>query len=392
MDLKQLVCKIFIINLEFYTNKIIKIMKPLKFIICISLLISQITKAQEIIPLDTTNFKIQAKSYVLEPYKGKNAIYLQSGAINLKNMQFLNGIIEFDIFLKDQRGFPGINFRANGNDSEEWYMRPHQDGNPDANQATAVIKGVTPWQLHFGPKYSFPYQYNYKDWTHVKLIVSDDKAQVFLDHSEKPNLSWKLFHTPKAGEINIRSGGATGLYIANVSVDTKAINMIDYKPIEREIIEGLIPAWEISNKFEEKLLNNPSSIDSIISTRKWQGKIEVEEGTAAIISRKDLLFDGKPGNTVFAKVEIKSNKNQLKMLEFGYSDRVVVILNGQPLYRGNNNFRSRDYRYLGTVGLFDGVYLNLKKGKNTLLLAVSENFGGWLVTGRIGAKQGISIK
>jgi hypothetical protein len=47
---------------------------------------------------------------------------------------------------------------------------------------------------------------------------------------------------------------------------------------------------------------------------------------------------------------------------------------------------------LGTIGLFDAVYLPLRKGKNTLLLAVSEDFGGWLVTGRFVDTKGLKIQ
>ena len=71
---------------------------------------------------------------------------------------------------------------------------------------------------------------------------------------------------------------------------------------------------------------------------------------------------------------------------------MVAILNGKPIYRGNNKWRSRGYRYLGTTGLFDSIYLNLKKGENILLMAVSEDFGGWLITGRIEEISGLKIK
>jgi hypothetical protein len=47
------------------------------------------------------------------------------------------------------------------------------------------------------------------------------------------------------------------------------------------------------------------------------------------------------------------------------------------VYSGHNKFRSRDYRYLGTMGYFDAVHLELKKGENEIIFAVSENFGGW---------------
>jgi hypothetical protein len=41
--------------------------------------------------------------------------------------------------------------------------------------------------------------------------------------------------------------------------------------------------------------------------------------------------------------------------------------------------------------LFDAVYLNLKKGSNELLMAVSEDFGGWLITGKFKDPKGITL-
>ncbi|WP_422080194.1 hypothetical protein [Ulvibacterium sp.] len=348
--------------------------------------------AQKTIPLDTLHWEINAKSYVLENFKGQEAIYLQAGSMTLKDASFLNGTIEYDIFLKKAPAFPGVYFRVNDSDSEHFYLRPHQSGNPDANQAIPTTKGIAPWQLYYGPKYSFRYNYTYDDWIHVKIVVDGDRAQVYLNHSEQPNLSWQLFHKPKEGQIQFTGGGAKALHIANIVIDRENHEIKNFKPIERKSIEGLVSQWEISDKFEEKLIQDPTALKTVINGRTWGKKISVEEGTAANISRQVKLYDDKPGNTVFAKTTITSDKDQTKLFEFGYSDRVVVILNGQPVYRGNNTFRSRDYRYLGTVGLFDAVYLNLKKGKNTLLLAVSEDFGGWLVTGRFSNPSVVKTK
>ena len=363
-----------------------------KTIILIALLSCGYGMAQEIIPLDTLNWDIQAKSYVLETFKGQEAIYLQSGSISLKNTTFMNGTIEYDIYLKEVQAFPGVYFRINGSDAEHFYVRPHQSGNPDANQATPLTKGISPWQLYYGEKYAFPYKYHYDDWTHVKLVVEGDRAQVYLDHSEKPNLSWQLFHIPKEGGISLTGGNAQGMHLANIKMDKDKHEIIDFEPLERKPIEGLIPEWQLSDKFEENLMDDPQGISSLINGRKWGGKIKVEEGTAANISRLVERYDDSPGNTVFAKVEIDASEDTLRLFEFGYSDRVVVVLNGNPVYRGNNGYRSRDYRYLGTIGLFDAVYLDLKKGKNTLLLAVSEDFGGWLVTGKFDNPTGLKIK
>lgn len=354
-------------------------------------LASFVGNSQNTIPLDTTHWQINARSYLFEEFKGQDAIYLQGGAMKLKNRTFLNGTIEFDIFLKKTQSFPGVYFRVHNNDGEQWYLRPHLPGKPDANQAAPTVKGISPWQLYFGPKYSFPYTYKYDDWTHVKIVVNGNRAQVFLDYAESPNLSWHLFHETKPGEIIIRGGGLKALHIANVKVDDTAQNLKNFKPIERKPIPGLISTWEVSDKFEEKLLDNFNNLSSLIKNRTWGRKIQVEEGTAANISRVQLLRNGKAGNTVFAKVIIHSNKKQIKLFQFGYSDRVVAVLNGKPIYKGTNRWRSRDYRYLGTIGLFDAIYLPLKKGKNTLLMAVSEDFGGWLITGKLHNMDNVKV-
>lgn len=348
--------------------------------------------SQEHVPLDTIHWDFAAKAYVLEPFKGKESVYLQTGSMTLKDTEFFNGTIEYDIYMTETRGFPGVNFRLNGSDSEVFYFRPHQSGNPDANQAIALFKGITPWQFYFGPKYSFVYQYPVDEWMHVKLVVKDDKAQIFLDHSDTPNLSWQLFHEAKSGKIQLTGGLANGVHLANFKVNPSEVELKDFKPGDREPIKGAISQWQLSDKFDEKLLESTSKFSSLINNRTWGKKISLEEGVAANISRSVALRGDIPGNTVFAKVTVTSEKEETRLFEFGYSDRVVVILNGVPIYKGNNRFRSRDYRFLGTIGLFDAVYLNLKKGENTLLLAVSEDFGGWLVTGRFPNPEGLKIK
>lgn len=346
------------------------------------------------IPIDTTNWSINARSYLLENFRGQDAIYLQGGSITLKDTEFLNGVIEYDIFLKKEQAFPGIYFRSDfeTGTAEHFYIRPHLPGKPDANQAIPTIQNITAWQLYFGPRYSFAYEYKYDDWTHVKILVNGDQAQVFLDYSETPQLSWDLFLPAKTGGITLSGGNRSGMHLANIKVSNETPTINNFAPIERKPIEGLFPSWEISDMFEEKLLEDPNQVEKVLKGRYWSGKISVDEGTAANISRIQNLRDGTPGNTVLARVIIESSRDQIKLLEFGYSDRVVAILNGKSIYRGNNGYRSRDYRYLGTIGLFDGIYLELKKGRNEVILAVSENFGGWLVTGRIQDMKGITVQ
>jgi hypothetical protein len=222
--------------------------------------------------------------------------------------------------------------------------------------------------------------------------VEEDRAQVYLDHAETPQLSWHLTHPPREGGLRFSGGNNEAMHIANISIDRDTHEIRDFNPGEREPLAGLVARWEVSDKFEESRLDDIAALTELIGSRRWGKEVMVEEGTAANISREVTRYNNQPGNTVFARLTINADVAATRLFEFGYSDRVVVLLNGQPIYRGNNNYRSRDYRYLGTIGLFDAIYLNLKKGENTLLMAVSEDFGGWLITGRFVNQEGLTIR
>ncbi|MEQ9301610.1 MAG: hypothetical protein RIF33_23730 [Cyclobacteriaceae bacterium] len=368
-------------------------MKRLKRIFFTLMIAPALAMAQKVIKLDTALWDIDAKAFVLEKYDGYDAIYLQGGTITPRDVLFLNGTIEYDIYLKNEQSFPGVYFRSlDSGDAEHFYIRPHLSGKPDANQAIPLTNGVSPWQLFFGPRYSFPYEYQYDRWTHVKITVMDRKAQVYLDHSDRPQLSWDLTHEPIEGQVVFTGGNRSGMHLANIKIDPDNVELIDFETQERKPINGIIQSWEISEKFEENRLDDIELLDAMINEIGWKGNVKAEEGTAANISRLVTLRDETPGNTVFAKITIESDEDQVRLFQFGYSDRVVAILNGQPIYTGNNGYRSRDYRYLGTIGLFDSIYLNLRRGQNTLVFAVSESFGGWLITGKLADATGLKIK
>ena len=90
-------------------------------------------------------------------------------------------------------------------------------------------------------------------------------------------------------------------------------------------------------------------------------------------------------NTVYVRTTIQSDRGRRQPLELGFSDRAVVFLNGERIYRGDDTYRSRDYRFLGSIGWYDTLYLPLVAGENELVVAVSEDFGGWGIQARLGA-------
>src|SRR5439155_7360912 len=97
-------------------------------------------------------------------------------------------------------------------------------------------------------------------------------------------------------------------------------------------------------------------------------------------------LDPQPGGKVlYARTSIESDRDQVKRLEIGYSDEVSVFLNGSILYRGRSAQAFRDPRFLGIVNPEnDAVYLPLKKGRNELMLGLTELGGGWGYICRLG--------
>ena len=69
------------------------------------------------------------------------------------------------------------------------------------------------------------------------------------------------------------------------------------------------------------------------------------------------------------------------------------FINGKLLFSGDNSYRSRSLRYLGVMTLdHERLALPLVKGDNELIVAVSESFGGWGVTGRFDSLDGLVLE
>jgi hypothetical protein len=179
-----------------------------------------------------------------------------------------------------------------------------------------------------------------------------------------------------AGSIGVRSNLGTA-HFANFSYTVTDDVVLKTKDDGYKISTpaGTISSWQVSNAFKEGELGKLNELDT-----KWLGQLKwktlgIEATGLANLSRLSPIIDS--ANTVVAKFTVISDKDQVKRLDIGYSDRVKVYCNGNALYSGNASFRTRDFRYLGTFGYFDAVYLPLKKGENTIILAISETFGGW---------------
>lgn len=330
------------------------------------------------IPFNSENWEFNSQDYKIETHLGKESLFLNGSAL-VKNSNFTNGIVEFDIAVTGERGFMGALWRrVSPGNTEEFYIRPHQSGNPDANQYTPVFNGVTGWQLYYGEGYAAPVKYKYNEWMHIKIVVAESQAEVYIIDMENPALFIpELKREIQSGKVGLNAGGGFApAWYANFSYTNLENPKLKSEPKpQADVKKGTITNWMVSNTFDESWLNEKYTLTKEdLKNFRWT-KLESERTGITNLARVQGIKEKQ--NAAFARVIINSEKDFIKKLKFGYSDNIKVYVNGNLIYGGTNFYQSRDYRYLGTIGLFDEVYLHLKKGDNEILFAVAENFGGW---------------
>jgi hypothetical protein len=333
------------------------------------------------IPFTDDRWRFEGESADIVQVGGREALRLHNGRAVLGDAGFENGVIEFDMMVTPERGFHGLYFRVgDGGNEEYFYIRPHQSGNEDANQYTPVFNGMVGWQLYFGPWFSAPTEYRFGAWMHVKLVVSGHRADIYID-SEAPVLQVTLKNRRVAGPLVLDSN-LTPVHYAGFRY-----RRLDDPPITQATSPaptpeaGTVLVWDVSSPFDEGRLATVTTMAAEdLESLTWQ-RLEVEDRGYANLAR--VASRTPESNTVLARLRIQANEAGVRTIRFGYSDRVRVYLNGELLYAGDNGYQSRDYRYLGTIGLFDAVPLRLRPGENELLFAVSESFGGWGIMARV---------
>ena len=213
------------------------------------------------VPFDSEAWDMTNAKYSIQDYEGKKSLLLQSGFLFIKDLEFLNGTIEVDINFSALRNFPGVGFRLHSpGNFEEFYIRPHQSGNPDANQYTPVFNGLAGWQLYHGEKYATAVRYSFNEWHHLKIVVKGKQAWIYYDDMEKPLLEVdELKHETLAGSLGLRT--FTNVHFANFEY-TLDPNQYQEGPVATDYVDGQITSWHLSEVQDDQ---------------SFQGKVELSK-------------------------------------------------------------------------------------------------------------------
>lgn len=303
------------------------------------------------------------------------------GTPTVVGLELEDGVIEVDLLVPDERTFHGVIWHAAGEDYESFFVRPHQVGNPDAIQYTPVTNGISAWQLYHGPGYWSPIRFPIEDWFTIRVELAGPRADVYVADMATPTLA---IREQKLGR---RSGGVglllsgPGLQVARfaTSPDRPSLRGV---PIDDEPAHpGTIPRWEVSDAFPASALAGAAVLpDELYRARTWTS-LDAESTGLANLGRVNGIVDD--GDTVLARTTIDADRAVTRRLELGFSDRATVFLNGRAMFSGDDSYRLRDYRFLGSIGYWYTLHLPLEAGDNDLVVAVTEGFGGWGVQARL---------
>lgn len=327
------------------------------------------------VPLDSDRW-VRAGSVAPAEHLGRSALRLQGSSVALDDVALENVEVEFSMAFTGERGFAGAFWRATGDaNRESFYLRPHRTGEFDSCQYTPVFHGSTGWQLY--PDGGAAIDFALDAWVDVRLVAWEDTLQVFVD-SDEPQLVARMRHEARPG--------AFGLYAANFApawVSGLRYRALDEPPAARPVSsdptrDGMVTEWSVSERFAESTLDGVHELSSaMLEELEWTDALADSAGIC------NLAMTGGPAaglDTRFARFRVEAESPRVAWIEFGFSDRVRVYHDDRLLFEGDDSYRTRDERFLGTIGLHDRVPLRLHAGVNEVTFAVSESFGGWGVT------------
>lgn len=329
---------------------------------------------------------------------GLPTLQLRTGQALRPDVTFGDGVIEFDFRGTDERAFLGVTFRT-GEDGtgEDVYLRLHKSKQPDAIQYTPDYRGRGQWQLFHGPDATASVAFRPGAWTHVRVEVAGDRAAVTVGDAGEPQLTVRELASG-------RTSGFVGLWANQPGADvgaplTAAVRNVRITHGQQRAIVvdrpapppfGLIKAWAVSPAFL-RTGDVVTEIPAGVENTGWTRVTAREDGLTPLEPHVERP-EGEGVPTVVAGLEIDSDAERSVRFDLGFSDDASVFLNGRLLYAGHQSFSANFPRRQGLVSLDQAtLYLPLQRGRNTVMVAVSEIFGGWAVMGRLPDREGLRV-
>lgn len=326
--------------------------------------------------------------YEFKKVDGRRSMELD-GRATLTDFSFKNGTIQVDIYANYLRSFAGLFFRQQNGNSDEVYMRMHKSDKFDALQYTPIFHGESNWQLY--KEHQAKVVFNKMGWNTLRVEVVKYTAYIYVNE-ELVVVVPKLKAENGKGSIGLWAGFGNIFSCMKVNSEVGKRTKVLYPD---KVMKEVITSWEIS---EPQRYESDNVLDSSLFSNEHYTKVATEPSGLLPISKYVVKpsqggFEKNQQDYIIAKLTLKSKKEQTKKLFFDFSDKIVLYLNGQEIFKGDNSFRSKGDAYQGHVSMErNSVMLPLSKGRNSIHAVVLEKANGWGLMGKFEDLNSISIK
>jgi hypothetical protein len=320
------------------------------------------------------------------------------GVAVLKDFNFRNGTIEFDVIPRGPMG-AGIGFRRRDDDTyEDFYLRPRPkcDAAVDCIQYAPQTHGVLLWDVF--PQYQSPAPVDESTPNHIRMVISGRRMDIYVNPPANgsmtaPTLSVaRLEGDTLEGGILMQGPGS----FANLTITPDSVEGLSSNPLsdptdadKRYLRDWLVsPSAALPDGKEPQLSEMPGV------SQDWH-PLSAERAGLVNLSREYGLPTGRKVRAVaWLKTSIDSDKAQTKHVSIGWTREIWVFVNGKQVFADKNLYQPPTARKTpdGRLSLENGGFdLPLNKGKNEIAVALANNFYGWGLELRLDDLKGVKI-
>lgn len=332
-------------------------------------------------------------------YLGRSALYINRGVALVRGASMENGTLDLDVAASDTTNFLGVVFRAaNPRFSNVLFLRPGASGTEEAVQYGPAFNSLgVAWQVYHGDGANAVAEVPRNRWVHVRVELEGEIARLFLDTATTPTLVVPRVVASGGTGLGVWAGAfGRGAYFSNIRY-VAAPHASDSPPAPAPRPAASL-AWELSNAIEAADFR-PTGLPDL-GRLTWEAVEPEPEGFVLVNRYREAPVGGVPRDStgavlvdsvmtgkiagsriVYARTTITAAKDELRRLQYAYSNGVVIYLNGRPLAFAMNPGGLRNLGVMARAG--DAVYLPLKRGRNQVVFAVIQCTGGWAFAARL---------
>lgn len=333
----------------------------------------------------------------------RGVLQLRHGSAELKDTQFGDGTIDFDIGLTGQ-GIVGIRFHQRDKDNADvFYLRPQPKCSTsfDCIQYMPLEHGAYEWDLF--PQYETAAPINSLGWNHIRMVIAGRRLEVFVNGSASPNLVVNDMEGPATkGAIAIHGPAS----FRNFRVTPEESAALDAPPPRAA---NFIRDWRVSAPVREPTFMDPG-LKELVGERPtytsmppdsaaWRSIAAEPDGLINLSRGVGSLKDGSAISLVWLQTTLDSDRDQRTRLHLGWLREIWVYSNGKLIYEDRNLYGlpTASKPPDGRLSLENGSFLlPLRKGHNVITVAIDDNLPentqhfGWGFAMRFDDPAGVS--